>query len=193
VDPFAERTEADVESKRDEARRRGFPYESATPTAGIALEATVLNGDVKGIFKNGYAAGDIAEGMSQTYISKAVYSLPVRLPRGEVRLDFARPSGGAQLSIWAVPVRKLHTLYGSVAVAGLSALLILIIKIWPRPEVRKPVTARWMIGYLILTAALVVFLGLLGLFLCFVLILVMETFRNRTTIQSKPKKSVSLA
>ena len=52
----------------------------------------------------------------EAYVAKGTYSLPISLPDGQIRLDFARPAGDAELSIWAMPTKTLHALYGTIAV-----------------------------------------------------------------------------
>ncbi len=112
------------------------------------------------------------------YVAGGVYSLPVSLPEGEVRLDFARPSGGAKLRIWAVPIGMINKLYGSVTITGLLCLLLLIIRVWPRPTRRVPLTVGRVIKYVLLLIMLSAFFGLFGLVTSLFIILLNESVKG---------------
>ena len=60
------------------------------------------------------------------YVAKGTYSLPVTLPAGQVRLDFARPSGDAQLSIIAVPIRLFDNTRNTAVVAVISIVIAIV-------------------------------------------------------------------
>ncbi|MHC4666461.1 MAG: hypothetical protein ACYS9T_11005, partial [Planctomycetota bacterium] len=122
-----------------------------------------------------YAAA--AEGV-QVYVARGTYSLPVTLPQGQVRLDFAKPMGEPELSILAVPVGMLHSLYSSLAVLGAMVVLLGGIKIWPQPEKRAPISVKRAIIYIVPLVALTVVLGLLGLLISLAVILLIETGRS---------------
>jgi hypothetical protein len=112
------------------------------------------------------------------YTARAIYSLPVTLPEGEVRLDFARPSGEAELSLWAVPVSTIRNLYETIAiVAGLLALAVLV-KIWPRPQNKQPMSAKRAVGYALLLVILTLVLALPGLLVSLLVVLVCEAKRG---------------
>jgi len=112
------------------------------------------------------------------YTARAVYSLPVTLPEGEVRLDFARPSGEAELSLWAVSVSTTCNLYETIAiVAGLLVMAVLV-KIWPRPQSKQPMSAKRAIGYALLLVILTLALVLPGLLVSLLVILVCEAKRG---------------
>jgi hypothetical protein len=123
------------------------------------------------------------------YVAGGVYSLPVSLPEGEVRLDFARPSGSAELRIWAVPVGMINKLYGSVTITGLLCLLLLIIRVWPRPTSRVPLTAGRVIKYVLLLIMLSVFLGLFGLVASLFIILLNESVKGAAAQHNEGKSS----
>jgi len=113
------------------------------------------------------------------YEAKGLYSLPVVLPGGEVQLDFARPSGEARLSVWAVPVRTLHQLYGSAAALSLLGLGLVVIKFWPETIRRRPLTAKRIVVYGLCLLVLIFCLGLFGALLSLFIILVSESFAGR--------------
>ena len=123
------------------------------------------------------------------YVAGGVYSLPVSLPKGEVRLDFARPSGGAELRIWAVPVGMINKLYGSVTITSLLCLLLLIIRVWPRPTRRVPLTIGRVIKYVLLLIVLSVFLGLFGLVTSLFIILLNESVKGAAAQYNEEKSS----
>jgi hypothetical protein len=121
---------------------------------------------------------EAAPGDVQLYTAKGVYSLPVTLPKGEVRLDFARPSGEAELSLWAVPLSTIRNLYGTLTVFVGLFVIVGLVKIWPRPEQKRPISARRVISYTLLFVALVLVLGLLGLLISLFIILLSEARRG---------------
>jgi len=106
------------------------------------------------------------------YVAKGTYSLPVALPQGEVRLDFARSAGQAQLSIWAVPVATIRNLQATAAVVVVLFIVLGIIKIWPAEA--APISAKRAIIYLVLFLTLTLTLGLLGLILTLLTIFAVE-------------------
>jgi len=115
-----------------------------------------------------------AENLDQ-YVAKGTYSLPVALPQGEVRLDFARSAGEAQLSIWAVPLATIRNLQATVAVVVALFIVLGIIKIWPATA--APISAKRAIIYLALFLTLTLTLGLLGLILTLLTIFAVEAVR----------------
>jgi len=102
----------------------------------------------------------------------------VTLPEGEVRLDFARPSGQAQLTLWAVPLSTIRKLYGSAAIVAALFAVLALVKSWPRPEARKPTSAKRIIGYGLLLIALSLPLGPLGLLVSLFVIVLCEARRG---------------
>jgi hypothetical protein len=114
----------------------------------------------------------------QVYVARGTYSLPVTLPQGQVRLDFAKPMGEPELSILAVPVGMLHSLYSSLAVLGAMVVLLGGIKIWPQPAKRAPISVKRAIIYIVPLVAMTVLLGLLGLLISLAVILLIETGRS---------------
>jgi hypothetical protein len=149
--------------------RAGFPQLRVQgPEVG---EPTVLSADQPHM--PGATPGDV-----EFYTAEGIYSLPVTLPEGEVRLDFARPSGEAELSLWAVPLSTIRNLYGTVTVFVGLFVIVGLVKIWPRPEERQPISARRVISYILLFVALVLVLGLLGLLISLFIILLSEARRG---------------
>jgi hypothetical protein len=133
------------------------------------------------LYEPGAAAANVP-----LYTARGIYSLPVTLPRstssgqapGEVRLDFARPSGEAELSLWAVPVSTIANLYETIAiVAGLLAIAVLA-KIWPQPQNKQPMSAKHVISYALLLVVLTLVLGLLGLLISLFIVLLSEARRG---------------
>jgi len=156
------RARRDRSSKRD---AQSQPFQVKTPSA--PSESTEAE------------ASAIATAQTQRpYAAQGIYSLPVSLPAGEVRLDFARPAGGAQLSILAIPVNSIHNLYGSITVIGAMLLVMGLIKIWPKHDKKLQLPTKRMIAYLALLLLLSFILGLLGLFISFLIILMCETRRS---------------
>jgi hypothetical protein len=109
------------------------------------------------------------------YVAKGTYSLPVALPEGEVRLDFARSAGQAQLSIWAVPLATIRNLQATAAVVVVLLIVLGIIKIWPATA--ATISAKRAIIYLALFLTLTLSLGLLGLVLTLLTIFAVEAVR----------------
>ena len=119
-----------------------------------------------------------APGDLPLYVAKGTYSLPVTLPEGEVRLDFARPSGEAELSLWAVPLSTIHNLYRTaIIIVGLLVIAGLV-KIWPAPEKKRRISARRVVGYVLLFAVLTLILGLIGLLVSLLVIVFSEARRG---------------
>jgi small basic protein len=122
----------------------------------------------------------------QPYVATGTYSLPVTLPRGRVRLDFARPMGDAELSILAVPTGMFPTLYTSLAILAAMVILLGGIKIWPQSAKRSPISVRRAIIYIVLFVALTVGLGLLGILISLLVIFAIEARRGFFTGRTKP-------
>ena len=114
----------------------------------------------------------------QHYVAAGVYSLPVTLPEGETRLDFARPSGDAELSILAIPVNTIHNLYGTVTVILALLVVMALIRIWPERNKEKQLSTRRLVGYLVVVLLMTFIFGLVGLLISSVIILVSENRRG---------------
>ncbi|KPK75219.1 MAG: hypothetical protein AMJ79_12130 [Phycisphaerae bacterium SM23_30] len=114
----------------------------------------------------------------QAYASGSTYSLPVTLPAGEVRLDFAHPSGEVELSVLAVPVNSIHTFYGSLVVMAVMAVVLTVMVKWPSLDTKQPLTARRVLGYVSLAVLFTLLLSGLGLLVSLIFILVSELVRN---------------
>ena len=116
-----------------------------------------------------------AEGLTP-YVAKDVYSLPVTLPTGEIRLDFARSAGEAQLSVLAVPAQTMSSLYKTFAIVVVFFIVIGIVKLWPQPDTGKPLTAKRVVVYIMLLAVMTIFLGVVGLLVGFLVVLFSKIF-----------------
>ncbi|MBN1973497.1 MAG: hypothetical protein JW787_07640 [Sedimentisphaerales bacterium] len=109
------------------------------------------------------------------YTSQNVYSLPVSLPSGgEVQLDFARSSGQAELSVWAVPVKTITNLLATLVIAVLFVLMLGFMKLWSKYNKKRTIPARAIIVYVLLFIILTVLLGPLGLIASLLIILLNE-------------------
>jgi hypothetical protein len=71
------------------------------------------------------------EEVAEAYVTRAVYSLPVTLPQGEVRLDFARPGGDVEISLWAVPTSTLKNLCRTLIILVAVLIALGAVRIWP--------------------------------------------------------------
>ena len=112
------------------------------------------------------------------YVATGTYSLPVTLPDGEVTLDFTRPSGGARLSLWAVPKSTLSNLYGSLTVIIGLLVILGLVKIWPQSFTWRRLSVRRIIGYALLLVALSLLLGMLGVIVALLVIVLSEAKRG---------------
>lgn len=112
------------------------------------------------------------------YTAKGTYSLPVTLPEGEIRLDFYRPAGQAELSLWAVSQGTMRKLYGTIALMVGLLVIAGLAKVWPRPQTRQPISAKYIVLYIALLVILTFVLGLVGLFISLVVILYSEAKRG---------------
>jgi len=123
----------------------------------------------------------------QPYVARDIYSLPVTLPEGEVRLDFARPAGEARLSLWAVPVSAIHSFYSALAVIAALFIVLGVIKIWPssfcfaKTKQRRPISVKRIIVYVLLLVVLTLIVGLLGLLISLFIIFLCEARRGAFT------------
>jgi len=133
----------------------------------------------------GASVADLEE--IRPYVARGIYSLPVSLPEGEVRLDFARPAGEARLSLWAVPVSAIRSLYGTLAVVAALFIALGIIKIWPtsfcfaKTKQRRPISVKRIIVYVLLLVVLTLIVGLLGLLISLFIVLLCEARRGLFT------------
>ena len=143
---------------------------------GLAAEAEEVR-ELGVVVDQAYEPGSAFTGM-QPYTARGTYSLPVTLPEGEVRLDFARPSGQAQLTLWAVPLSTIRKLYGSAAIVAALFAVLALAKVWPKPQSRQPASAKRIIGYGLLLIALSLLLGPLGLLVSLFVIVLCEARRG---------------
>ena len=100
------------------------------------------------------------------------------LPDGEVTLDFTRPSGGARLSLWAIPKSTLSNLYGSLIVIIGLLVIVGLVKIWPRSMTWRQLSAGRIIVYILMLVILTLLLGLLGVIASVLVILLSEAKRG---------------
>ena len=112
------------------------------------------------------------------YTAKGTYSLPVMLPEGGIRLDFSRPAGEAELSVWAVSQGTMRNLYGTIAIVAGLLVIAGLAKVWPRPQTKEPASAKRIFAYILLFVALVFVLGLAGLLISLIVILYSEARRG---------------
>ena len=112
------------------------------------------------------------------YTAKGTYSLPVTLPEGEIRLDFSRPAGEAKLSLWAVSQGTMRNLYGTIAIVVGLFVIAGLVKVWPRPQIKQPASAKRFIAYILFPVGLALVLGLAGLIISLVAILYCEARRG---------------
>jgi hypothetical protein len=143
------------------------PATEKVETEGLVLDGTLQSGRPGSVF------GDL-----QPYTAQSVYSLPVTLPAGAVRLDFARPAGEANLSLWAVPLSTFRNLYGTSAVIAGLFMLVVFVKIWPRPDKKQPISVKRILAYTLLFVALTLVLWPLGLLASVFIILLSEAKRG---------------
>ena len=115
---------------------------------------------------------------TQPYAAQNIYSLPVSLPSGsEVQLDFARSSGDAQLSVWAVPVSTITNLVTTLIIAVLSLLTYAIFRLLQNPlrlNAKHSISKKLVVIYIMLFVILSVFFGIWGLIAGLLIILLNE-------------------
>jgi hypothetical protein len=147
-----------------------------TETPGTELLQERLEPTVPAAPGAGPAYGPVAgEPAAEAYVSRAVYSLPVTLPQGEIRLDFARPGGEVQISLWAVPASTLRNLYRTLTILVAVLIALGMVRIWPRLHRPRPLSAKRIAVYLCVLVLLGLILGLLGLLVSLLVILFGES------------------
>ncbi len=176
----------DVQQRQAEPQARIRPRRTEIPAAdllGLGTEVTAPGGPVTAAVSAGAPYKPLAgPGEVQPYVAKGVYSLPVTLPEGEVRLDFARPSGEAELSILAIPTSTIRSLYATLAVTVATLVALGLIKIWPQVDMRHPMSAKRIAVYLLVLVVLTCILGLLGLVIGVLAILLSEAKSRRVRL-----------
>jgi hypothetical protein len=111
----------------------------------------------------------------QVYTSQNIYSLPVSLPSGgEIRLDFARPSGQAELSIWAVPQKTITNLVSTLVIVVLLVLLVAIMKLLKQYNKKRTIPGKTLIVYAVLFVISTLLFGLFGMIASLLIILLSE-------------------
>ena len=124
-------------------------------------------------------------GIARGYVTTGAYSLPVELPAGEIRLDFARPGGEAELAVVAVAVSTINSLWSTAAVIVALVIVVLIMKFWPRitrhmHDDRAPSGPRiaLLAGYVLLLLLMTALFRLVGLVAMLVIVLLIEVLRR---------------
>ena len=120
-----------------------------------------------------------AAGWGGAYAASGVYSLPVSLPGGGLRLDFARPSGDARLTIWAVPDSAVASTLNTLIVIVISIVAALAIRIWPRHFKLAAFNGRCVIVYAILLVGLTIIFSVAGFIAAVVIAAISEFSRAR--------------
>ncbi len=113
------------------------------------------------------------------YAPPGTFSLPINLPEGEVQLNFAKPSGDAELTLWALNMGLIIRLLRT----GIIAVIILLIWLFmrflnrlPSGEFRIPRNYVYIYaGGFILLALMA---GVIGIFMWFVISLAIEILRR---------------
>ena len=128
-----------------------------------------VNGDMPG--KDG--------GWGGAYAASGVYSLPVSLPGGGPSLDFARPSGDAELTIWAVPDSAVAGALNTLIVIVISIVAALAIRMWPRQLKPAAFKLRYAIVYAVLVVGLTIIFSVAGLIVAALIVTITELSRAR--------------
>jgi autotransporter-associated beta strand protein len=70
--------------------------------------------------------GQSTFGSTSGYVAGSTFSLPVSLPDGQVRLDFVRMGGDAEVTILAIPARLSSNLYATGTILVLLVVLAVL-------------------------------------------------------------------
>ena len=124
-----------------------------------------------------------AAGWGGAYVASGVYSLPVSLPGGGLRLDFARPSGDAELTIWAVPDRAVTGTLNTLIVIVISIVAALAIRMWPREFRPAAFKVRYAIIYAVLAVGLTIIFSVAGLIAAAVIVAISELCRSQLALR----------
>jgi small-conductance mechanosensitive channel len=100
------------------------------------------------------------------------------MPEGEIRLDFSRPGGQAELSIWAIRRSVLQKIYGTAAVGIAAVILTLLGRLSARIKPSDKNRGAFILGYVVLALVLIVIGGFMGLVIWLVIVLVTELLRR---------------
>lgn len=143
---------------------------------GAAQSGEMSQTGVNGILDNFSTDGkQLAQQAEQPFTSQNVYSLPISLPvAGEIQLDFARSSGDAELSIWAVPVKTISKLITTLVIIGAFILVAGVIKLWKRFSAKRTLSKREIIVYLLLLVLLSILFGSTGLIISLLIVVLNE-------------------
>ncbi|MHC4212571.1 MAG: hypothetical protein ACYSWP_04255 [Planctomycetota bacterium] len=151
----------------------------------IELDVQTTRGDMLAETEEGgvpLADKQVAAEQMDAYVAKGTYSLPVSLPQGQIRLDFARPAGDVELTIWAMPTRTLYALYGTAAVLVALALLLGGIKLWPKSGPRMSISKKRGFLYLSILILTLLLLGFAATLIAVLVIVAIEARRSAVAI-----------
>ncbi|MCD6394623.1 MAG: hypothetical protein J7M40_14105 [Planctomycetes bacterium] len=124
--------------------------------------------------------GDVSMGSyGGAYAAGSVYSLPVSLPGGGLSLDFARPSGDAELTIWAIPDKAVTGTLNTLIVIVISIVAALAIRVWPRNLKPAAFKLPYAIIYAVLLVGLTIIFTVAGLIAAAMIIAGIELSRAR--------------
>ncbi len=132
--------------------------EGASPAAGEEIEKI--------------GVGEVAA--VQASVASGTFSLPVELPEGEVQLDFARPGGGAELSIYAIPVALSQGLWTTGEIIFALLVFWLLARRWSRVQRQGGIPPRRLLGYFLGAVILFVIVGSIGLICLIGIFIVLE-------------------
>ena len=151
-----------------------LPQQSRTEQAGVPWHSLVA-------YQRGWPVGGPAAAQAGLgYVSAGTYSLPVPLPEGEVKLDFARPGGQAELAVTAIPVSLIHSLWGTATVILALAIVGAVAAFLSRFVGPRQTRIR-ALCYAVILALLAIVAGLVGLVVALVLIGIIELARRATS------------
>ena len=117
-----------------------------------------------------------------SYVARGTFSLPVGLPElGGVTLDFARPSGDAELSLWAVREDSIDAAWGTFGILVALAVAAVLYRMLARRTGNGWPAIPWAVWGLYALALLLgtSILGLVGLAAALMAVAVLEWLRRR--------------
>lgn len=85
-----------------------------------------------GLGGGGKDGSGVVGGPDGGWVAGGNYSLPVELPQGQVVLDFARPAGDCQLSIWAISRSFLVSVYTTIGIMCIILGAWALGRVWRR-------------------------------------------------------------
>ncbi|KKK69326.1 hypothetical protein LCGC14_2935160, partial [marine sediment metagenome] len=116
-----------------------------------------------GRYTGGTVAAPAQPGLGYGYVPGGTFSLPVALPEGQVRLDFARPSGEATVSVWAVRGSIVRKGMGTGGAFAAILVLMLVVQLVRELRGRKSLSlVGFVLCYVLLGLLLAAIAGMLG-------------------------------